>query len=127
MRRRELVRLRPHAELAGARAGRTVRGLDRRASEPDADELDVVDRRQAPARGRQQVPQHRADEIDLDIAQPARVRPFDDVGRIRRGEQRDEHAIRDHRPRRRQMAVHAHRAGERTKMCTSADEVDAER
>ena len=98
-----------------------------RARDAHVNQIDFLHRGQPPTRRRHQVPEQRADEIDLDVAQPARVRPLDDAGDIGRAEQRREDAVGDDRARRRQVAVHADVAGERAQLRAGRDEVDAER
>jgi len=127
VRRRERLRDRRHAELGAAGPCRTVRDVDAGAGHPHAGQLDVRDRGEPPAARRHQVPQHGADEIDLDVAQPARVRPLDDAGRVGRAEQRRQDAIRDHRTGRRQVTVHADVRRERAQVRAGVDELDAER
>ena len=126
VRRRELMRRWPHAELAAAGTRRPVSDLDRAAADLDRGELDRGHRRQAPATRRHQVPEQGADEIDLDIAQPAGVRSLDRARCVGGAEQRGQDAVRDHGARRRQVTVHTDRARERTQVRTRADELDPE-
>ena len=127
VRRGELVRLRADAELTAAHAGGAIRDLDRGARHANVGDLDVGDRRQPPAARREDLPQQRTDEVELDIAQPARVRPVG-VGRgIAGAGQRDQHAVGDHRARGREVAVHPDGAGQRAEVGACAHQLDVER
>ena len=123
----ELDRHRAHAELAVAAARWAERDLDRGAADPHREELDLRDRGQSPTRRRHQVPEQRADEIDLDIAQPTHVRSLDDAGRIRRIEERGQDPVGDRGTRRGEMAVDADVARERAEMSAGVRDLDPER
>jgi hypothetical protein len=126
VRRGELEDLRPHAELATARARRPVRDLDRRARDPDVDQLDLRYRRQPPPARWQDMPEQCTDQIDLDVAQPAHLRAVGDA-RLACAEQRRQQPVGDHRARRRQLTVHADRAGQRAQLRARRHQLDVKR
>ena len=103
----ERERRRANAEVGRAAAARRVRDLDPGARDLRLHELDIGDRGKPPPGRRHQVPQHRADQIDLDIAQPARVRPLRDPRGVGRAEQGREHAIGEQRAGRRRIGPEA--------------------
>ena len=127
VRRGELMGPLADAELADPGAGRSIGDLDRAARHADVGQLDLGDRGQPPAAGRQHLPQQRADEIDLDIAQTPRDRALAGGGGVAGAEQRDQHAIGDHRPGRRQVAVDPDRARHRAELGPGVDQLDVER
>ena len=108
---------------AGELGGGSVRDLDRGARDPHVAELDTGDRGEPPAARRKQVPQQRADQVDLDVAQPARARPVAAPGLARPG-QGHEHLVGDHRARGGQVAMDADRAGERAELGPPAHQLD---
>jgi len=112
---------------AVAATGRPERDLDRGATDPHRGKLDVADRGQPPTGGRHQVPEQRADQIDLDIAQATQVRPLEHADHVGRIEERGEDPIGDRRAWRRQMSVHAHVARERAEVRAGVRDLDPER